>query len=87
MKNDKEALFQNYRKFIEGTILQGDFNITLSVVAEDAMGIGMGEQGYYTSKNALCGLFKTISRLPENTLSNNTISPGSGVNISLLVSE
>jgi len=63
-EKEKEALFKTLRKFVEGVMLHGDYNISLEVVAEDVIGIGMGEQGYYTGKDELRKLFADFHKQP-----------------------
>jgi hypothetical protein len=70
---DKEALFQTFRKFVEGTIVHGDYNISLETIAEDVVGIGMGEQGYYTNKSEIRKLFEESSKAPANGPLKNTV--------------
>jgi len=48
--DDTEALFQILCKFAEGFMLDFDSDMALETVADDIIGIGLGEQGYYKSK-------------------------------------
>ena len=70
---DKEAIFQLFRKFVEGTIVQGDYNISLETVAEDVVGIGLGEQGYYKSKAEIRKLFAESVKAPAGAKAESTV--------------
>ncbi len=46
---DREALLQTLKDFVEG-IYDGEIERTLGMLADDVVGVGMGEQGMYRSK-------------------------------------
>lgn len=62
---DDEALRQTLFQFVEGTLIHGDFNITLDVVAEDVIGVGMGEQGSYYNKNEMRAILEAVNKEPQ----------------------
>lgn len=47
---EKERIVQVLRQFIESTLLEGNAEKSLKVVAEDVIGVGMGEQGMVSCK-------------------------------------
>jgi diguanylate cyclase (GGDEF)-like protein len=53
LTEDYNALLQTLFQFIEGTLIHNDYNISLEVIADDVVGIGMGEQGAYFNKSEL----------------------------------
>ena len=72
-ENDKVILLQTFRKFVEGTIVHGDYNISMETASEDIAGIGMGEQGYYRNKAEFRKLFKESFKTPADNPPNNTV--------------
>ncbi|MCL2704085.1 MAG: PAS domain-containing protein [Defluviitaleaceae bacterium] len=58
---DREALFQSLKIFSK--IVCGDIT-SLDALADDVIGIGMGEQGYYKSKSEIKELLEKAVRAP-----------------------
>jgi len=61
---DKEALFQTFDRFAV-TVLNGDV-AALELVSDDIVGIGLGEQGYYTSKSEIKNILEKASKTPTD---------------------
>lgn len=75
-QNDYENLRNAFFRFVEGTLIHGDFSITLEVVAEDVIGIGMGEQGYYMSKDELRKILGVLAKTPSEMDTKNAVEYG-----------
>lgn len=62
LAEDRKVLHQTLRQYIEGALIQQDLEYALGSMAEDVVGTGMGEQGYYLDKRGLRQLFGDISK-------------------------
>ena len=62
LTEDYNALRQTILQFVEGTLIHNDYNLSLGVIADDVVGIGMGEQGAYFNKSELRQKFIDFSK-------------------------
>lgn len=76
MDNDRKELQQTLYKFVEGTLVHGDYNISLETLTDDVIGIGMGEQGYYSGKKQLSELFASVFKGSEGASQQTSIRYG-----------
>jgi len=72
---DKEALFKTFDRFAV-KVLNGDI-AALELVSEDIIGIGLGEQGYYTGKSEMKNILENVSKMPAGDRPEVTVEYGS----------
>lgn len=58
MDNVKKQIEKVFKTFVEGTLIEQDFEKSLSVISDDVIGIGMGSQGCVSSKEDLIKILK-----------------------------
>jgi len=67
LTEDYKALCQTLFQFVEGTLIHNDYNLSLEVIADNAVGIGMGEQGAYFNKSGCRQKFIDYSKAETST--------------------
>ena len=62
---DKDMLLDILHKFARG-VLQGDHDAAIETFAEDMVGIGLGEQGFYKSKSEAAAILQVSAKASPN---------------------
>lgn len=67
MKDDKKEIKKVFQTFVEGALVEHDVEKSLSVITEDVIGIGMGDQGVAECKDDIKRILKNEKEGSEET--------------------
>lgn len=67
---DTAALYQAIKDFTK--LVTPEYYNALEVISEDVIGVGMGEQGYYTSKDEIRKILGSVQKMPSGTEASKT---------------